>query len=193
MHAIAQRAAATHCVTAPVSTLVSELGPATVPPLLTAQCYAPMRDARRRRVLQPKPNTTATNVNGAGKLSADDTAQPLLRGGLLGVVGKTGAGVGLAGSTFAGVGSGVGFGVGGVAGSGDGWIGSAGAGPGVQYMRETCGPWQVPFLPSKTQGVPAAEPMQMDRAGSIGPISAEATCPVSIKVETKAPSVSANF
>ena len=148
-----------------------------------------MRDARRRRVLQPKPNTTATNVNGAGKLCADDTAHPLLRGGLLGVVGNAGAG--LAGSTAAGVG--VGFGVGGVAGSGDGWTGSGVAGPGVQYMREACGPWQVPCLPSNVHGAPAAEPMQIDRVGTIGPTSAAAPCPVSISVETNAPRVSANF
>ena len=154
-----------------------------------------MRDARRRRVLQPNPNTTATKVSGAGKLSADDTAQPLLRGGLLGVVGNTGVVGGLAASTWLGVGgvAGSGDGVGGVAGSGDGLTGSANTAPGVQYMRDTCGPWQVPFLPSNVQGVPGAEPMQMARAGSIGPISAEATCRVSIRVDTKAPRVSANF
>lgn len=156
------------------------------------------------------------SANGAGRLCADDTAQPLLRGGLLGVAGKTGAGVGLAGSTFAG--AGVGFGVGGIAGSvgggvaGSGLAGSTGVGftglagstgvgftglavvvIGVQYILDACGPWQVPALPSNVHGAPAEEPIQMARAGSIGPISARATCPESKRVETIAPSVSANF
>ena len=142
------------------------------------------------------PSTTPTRVRGAGKLCDDDTAQPLLRGGLLGVAGNTGtgAGAGVAGSTVVGDG--------GTAGSVTGATGSVGvtglsgdggfaASIGVQYMRDGCGPWHVPFLPSNVHGVPSAEPIQMARAGSIGPTSALAPCALSNSDETTALTVSA--
>lgn len=82
------------------------------------------------------------------------------------------------------------------AGAGCGLEGSAaglGAGPGVQYMRDTCGPWQVPLLPSISQGSPADLPMQICRAGSIGPTSARAAGTANIDITNANPELTANF
>jgi hypothetical protein len=44
--------------------------------------------------------------------------------------------------------------------------------PGWQLIRDGCGPWHVPALPSMVQAAPSARPMQALRAGSGGRMSA---------------------